>query len=144
MKTLMIAAAAAVLATGMAAPAMATIAKMDANGDGKVTRQEMEAKKLAKTMRLDKNGDGRITKAEYAATMMSRYEAKGMDAARAQAKIDRLFAKTDLNHDGFLSPDEIKKAADRHFAKMDVNGSGYIPATNTHRPRDPAPSAAPR
>lgn len=143
MKTLMIATA-AVLALGATAPAMATMARMDTNGDGKVSLQEMEAKKVAKSMRLDANGDGRLTKAEYSAAMMRRFEAKGMDAARAQAKINKLFAKTDLNGDGFLSPEEIKQATARRFAKMDANGSGYIPATNTHRQRDPAPSATPR
>lgn len=143
MKTLMISAV-AVLALGGAMPAMASMAKMDSNGDGKVSLQEMQAKKLAKTMRLDSNGDGRLTKAEYAATMMQRYESKGMDQARAQAKIDKLFAKEDLNHDGFLSPDEIKQSTARRFAKIDAKGSGYIPATNTHRQRDPAPSSTPR
>jgi hypothetical protein len=143
MKTLMIATA-ALLCLGVAAPVMASTAKMDANGDGKVSLQEMQARKVAKAMRFDSNGDGRLTKAEYSATMMKRYEAKGMDAARAQAKISKLFAKADLNGDGFLSADEIKQATARRFAKMDANGSGYIPATNTHRQRAPAPSAAPR
>lgn len=143
MKTLIITAA-AVLALGVAVPAMASTAKMDTNGDGKVSLQEMQAKKVAKTMRFDSNGDGRLTKAEYSATMMKRFEAKGMDAARAQAKIDKLFAKTDLNGDGFISPDEIKQATARRFAKIDSDGSGYIPATSTHRPRDPAPSASQR
>lgn len=143
MKTLMISAA-AVLALGMAAPAMASMAKMDSNGDGKVSLQEMQAKKLAKTMRLDANGDGRLTKAEYSARMMQRYQAKGMDQARAQAKIDKLFAKEDLNQDGVLSADEIRQATARRFARIDAQGSGYIPATNTHRQRDPAPSSTPR
>lgn len=143
MKTLMISAA-AVFALGVAAPAMASMAKMDSNGDGKVSLQEMQSKKLAKTMRLDTNGDGRLTKAEYSARMMQRYETKGMDQARAQAKIDKLFAKEDLNHDGVLSADEIKQATARRFAKIDAQGSGYIPATNTHRPRDPAPASSQR
>lgn len=142
MKTLMIAAA-ALLVLGAAAPAMASMAKMDTNGDGKVSLDEMQARKLAKTMRLDSNRDGRLTKAEYSAAMMQRYAAKGMDQARAQAKIDKVFAKTDLNHDGFISPDEIKQSTARRFAKIDAKGSGYIPATNTHRQDEPAPFGAP-
>lgn len=140
----LIIASAIVLAFGATAPAMASMAKMDTNGDGKVSLQEMQARKLATTMRLDTNHDGRLTKAEYSAAMMRRYQAKGMDQAHAQAKIDKVFAKTDLNHDGFISPDEIKQSTARRFAKIDAKGSGYIPATTTHRQRDPAASSTPR
>jgi Ca2+-binding EF-hand superfamily protein len=138
---------AAVLALGVAAPAVAGtagMAKMDADGDGKVSLSEMQASKVARTMRLDANGDGLLTKAEYAARMMPRYEARGLDKATAQAKIDRLFTRTDLNHDGFLSPDEIRQFTARRFARVDPQGSGYIPATNTHRQLEPAPSSTPR
>lgn len=146
MRTLLIAAAAAAV-LGAAAPALASTAKMDANGDGKVTLQEMQQRRLMKTMRLDANGDGRLTKVEYAAVMAQRFQSKGMDAARAQAKAEKLFAKTDLNGDGFVTPDEIRQATARRFARMD-NGSGYIPATSARHARaqggyEPAPSSVP-
>lgn len=145
MRILLIAAVAAVALGGAAAPALASTAKMDSNGDGKVSLQEMQQRRLAKTMRLDANGDGRLTKAEYAATMAQRFQAKGMDPARAQAKAEKLFAKTDLNGDGFVTPDEIQKVTAKRFARMD-GGSGYVPATAGHRARatggyEPAPSS---
>lgn len=144
MRTLLIAAA-AVAALGVAAPALASTAKMDSNGDGKVSLQEMQQRRLAKTMRFDANRDGRLTKAEYAATMAQRYQAKGMDPARAQAKADKMFAKTDKNGDGFVTPDEIRQAAAKRFARMD-SGSGYVAATAGHHARaaggyEPAPSS---
>ena len=144
MKNFLIAAA-AVAALGVAAPASASVAKMDANGDGKVSLQEMQARRLAKVMRFDANRDGRLTKAEYASTMAQRFQAKGMDAARAQAKADKLFAKTDKNGDGFVTPDEIRQVTAKRFARMDSTGSGYIAASAAHRPRatggyEPAPA----
>lgn len=149
MRILLIAAAAAAAlgaaSLGVAAPALASTAKMDQNGDGKVSLQEMQQRRLTKTMRFDANHDGRLTKAEYAATMAQRFQAKGMDAARAQAKAEKLFAKTDLNGDGFVTPDEIRQATAKRFARMD-NGSGYVPATAGHHARatggyEPAPSS---
>jgi hypothetical protein len=143
MRTLLIAAA-AVAALGAAAPALASTAKMDANGDGKVSLQEMQQRRLAKVMRLDVNRDGRLTRAEYAATMTRRFQAKGMDAARAQAKAEKLFAKSDKNGDGFVTPDEIRQVTAKRFARMG-GGSGYIPATDARHPRasggyEPAPT----
>jgi hypothetical protein len=141
MKMLMIAAAAIVM--GASAPAMASMARNDTNGDGKVSLQEMQAHRLASTMRLDANHDGRLTKAEYAATMITRFQSKGMDAARAQAKVDRMFAKEDLNHDGVLTADEIKQSTARRFARVDPSRSGYIPATTQHHQGAQAPSYVP-
>jgi Ca2+-binding EF-hand superfamily protein len=142
MKAMMI--IAAVVALGAAAPALAGAARMDVDGDGKVSLREMQARKLAKTMKLDANHDGRVSKAEYAARMLPRLEAKGMGAARARAKIDRLFAKADINHDGALSADEINRMTARRFARLDPAHSGYIPASNLHRLRDPAAVAVSR
>jgi Ca2+-binding EF-hand superfamily protein len=118
---------------------------MDANGDGKVSLQEMQQRRLAKTMRLDANGDGRLTRAEFAQVMAQRFQSKGMDAARAQAKAGKMFAKADANGDGFVTPDEIRKVTAKRFARMD-NGSGYIPATAGRHARamggyEPAPSS---
>jgi hypothetical protein len=145
MKTLLIAAV-AVAALG-AGPALAGIAKMDSNGDGKVSLQEMQQRRIAKTMRFDANRDGRLTKAEYASTMAQRFQSKGMDAARAEAKADKMFAKADKNGDGFVTAAEIGQVTAKRFARMDSGGSGYIAASAARHTRaaggyQPAPSSA--
>jgi Ca2+-binding EF-hand superfamily protein len=38
----------------------------------------------------------------------------------------RWFAQVDLNHDGYLTPDELRADADRYFAILDSNGDGQI------------------
>jgi Ca2+-binding EF-hand superfamily protein len=129
---------------------------MDANGDGKVSLAEMQQRRVAGAMRLDANRDGRLGKAEFAAAMAGRFQARGLDAAHAQEKAERLFARTDANGDGFVTPDEIRQDAARRFARMDRNGSGYVPASDARHAhaaggyepappvQPPAPQAAPR
>jgi Ca2+-binding EF-hand superfamily protein len=81
--------------------------EIDANKDGQITADEMRAHRQstrgAHWKKLDTDGDGRISKAE------------------AEANAPRLaerFAELDANHDGFLSPDELKAAhGRRHAAK---------------------------
>jgi Ca2+-binding EF-hand superfamily protein len=82
-------------------------AEMDANQDGKVTKEEfmtfhMEyAKKIRepKFDRLDTNGDGKITRDEYAAV--------NIKEAQAIGKVK--FRRIDANKDGVLSQQEIEK-----------------------------------
>ena len=70
----------------------ANFGAIDTNRDGQLTFDELRAfhqkMRAAHTQKVDTDGDGRISKAEY--------------LARAAARFDRL----DVNHDGFLTPDE--------------------------------------
>jgi len=74
-------------------------------------------------MRADTDHDGRISRAEW-------------DAAGSQRRID-WFDKLDLNHDGYISQDEMRQARETRHANMrghmdekfkdaDTNGDGQL------------------
>lgn len=70
MTRLTLAACIALLATSVAFAAPAKFPKADANGDGFVDATEFAASGMKKDMaKLDKDGDGKLTKKEYAAGM---------------------------------------------------------------------------
>ena len=120
MKTLLFAAAAAMLVAGTAAPAFAGAkgkARFDSNGDGQLSMQERQSKKMAKLMRLDRDGDGRISHAEYS-VMVERAAGKGRGGK------DK-FAKLDLNRDGFVTHDEIADRLQRKYARADGGAPRY-------------------
>ncbi|MCB1800715.1 MAG: EF-hand domain-containing protein [Gammaproteobacteria bacterium] len=67
-KQMILAAAAALLASSVAFAAPVKFAKADANGDGFVDATEFAASGMTKKMeKLDKNGDGKLDKKEYSA-----------------------------------------------------------------------------
>jgi hypothetical protein len=122
MKTLLAAAAAAVLLTATTA---AFAKPADANGDGRISLEEMQHKHVAKVMRFDRDGDGRISHAEYAALLQHRAQRHPGRGGK-----DR-FARLDLNHDGYVTPDEVNQVVARHFGRRDPSHTGYIPADQT-------------
>ena len=98
--------------------------EMDADGDGTLTRAELadETKKVFAGYDLD--GDNRLTAAEYASSGPGvrsamggflRQHAKEIDTdgdgvllpAELEATAERMFTKTDANHDSRLAPDEL-------------------------------------
>ena len=105
--------------------------KMDADGNGVVSREEFKKNTKAshkkynkkKKAKMDTNNDGRISKQEY-------LEAKNRWA-------EKKFAKLDKNTDGFLSEQERTaeksgkrrfKKSSHYFPKIDANGDGVISA----------------
>jgi Ca2+-binding EF-hand superfamily protein len=115
--------------------------KIDADGDGKITKAEMEqafANRPGGTQKadqlfaaMDPDGTGSITKDQFAAGMqkMHRHGAKPPSA-------DDLFGKADADGDGKVTKDELEKAmanapggtarADKMFSAMDTDGSGDV------------------
>ena len=63
--------------------------KLDTNGDGMLTREEMLAKNAARFTSLDKDGSGSITADEFSANLA------------------QMFDRLDANGDGMLAPDEL-------------------------------------
>ena len=69
--------------------------KLDTNGDGMLTREEMLAKNTARFTSLDKDGSGSITADEFSANLA------------------QMFDRLDANDDGMLAPDELPRRANR-------------------------------
>ena len=82
-------------------------AKIDANGDGKVTLAESQAAAKARFDNLDKNKNGAITKDEI--------EGRG-----------RLFEKADANKDGKVTLAEMQAKAQAHFTARDANKDNVL------------------
>ncbi|MEO9131960.1 MAG: hypothetical protein ABI240_12200, partial [Sphingomonas sp.] len=124
----------------------------DADHDGKISRAEFMAQTAQRFTKLDANGDGQISGDEMKAMMERMREGGGMMGGRhapdgqaagammppppgaeggamrghhghrGPGKLERL----DTNHDGKISRDEMCADADRHFDKLDTNHDGFI------------------
>lgn len=98
-------------------------AKIDADGDGKVTLAEMQKAAADHFAQVDANKDGRVTKEELASfgeQMRSKHEGD------RSAHMDERFAQRDANKDGKLSRQEVQRMPDQFFARIDSNKDGYL------------------
>ena len=84
--------------------------RLDTNGDGKVTAEEMAAKNSDWIERADANNDGAVTKEE-------------LEAHRKARRAER---NPDKNDDGVIDREEFMAAAAARFERMDKNGDGVI------------------
>ena len=108
------------------------IARMDANGDGRIAREEIAGNDkhqeglAAKFAEIDGNHDGYLVRSEltaYHARMRPQREA---EHAR---RFDEHFVTADLNRDGKLSRVEVSEKMPRlaqGFAWMDENHDGFL------------------
>lgn len=97
-------------------------AAIDADGDGKVTRAELDAFRAARAAEVDANGDGLLSAEELRAADLKRAE------ARATERVERLIAAHDTNGDGQLSAAELAlpPAPQGLFDRVDADGDGAI------------------
>ena len=150
MKTKLFLAAAALT---LAAPAFAQPqgrSNPDANGDGNVTRAEMEADVAAKFAKMDLNRDGQVTqperdqlRAQRMEMMKQRMAEKGRTfdeekmKARMEKRQDRMANRgdraesrgrhgPDANSDGVITLAEMQSAATQRFDRMDADKDGVI------------------
>lgn len=112
----------ACLCAPMMAHAQAVFDLVDTDGDGFVTREEMDAARLARFMELDRNGDGQVDRSEL---MVGPGQGrKGYTAEQTQA----VLAAYDHNGDGIITLDEVTEAIERLnvFSGLDTDGDGKL------------------
>ncbi len=89
----------------------------DADGDGVVTLEEMQAMSGKMFEHMDANHDGVLDQSDREAHMADRMEHRADRHAE-------FFAKADTNGDGELSPDEMKAAHEARQARMEERREG--------------------
>lgn len=113
---------------------MPTFEELDANGDGAVTTDEinaaMQARADARFAEMDTDGDGALSAEELVA------QADADRAARMAERIAGHIEKADTNGDGLLQPDEVGArsedrsgpGAERMFERFDADDNGSLSA----------------
>lgn len=104
---------------------------LDADGDGKITPEEMAGHMQARFDGADSDGDGVLSRDELIARMMERR------AERMAKYADHMIERHDENGDGKLSMDEMR--ADRQgkmFKRVDTDGDGAISAEEFAKMRE--------
>jgi Ca2+-binding EF-hand superfamily protein len=70
-------------------------------------------------MRMDTDHDGRVTLAEWVAWHQTHPGRNGRQGDPARA-----FERIDVNHAGYITPDEMAAFAARRYARMEGGGPG--------------------
>ncbi|MEM1236837.1 MAG: EF-hand domain-containing protein [Pseudomonadota bacterium] len=101
----------------------ASFSELDADGNGEVTRAEMEAFAAARFAAVDIDGDGSLSAEELVA-------ARSADNAdRMERRINRFLERADDNGNGKLELEEMGPSEERataRFERLDTDGSGGI------------------
>ena len=101
---------------------MIMFAEIDANGDGSITVEEIEAHRVARFAALDSDANGTVSRQEF------------MDHAAAQAgeRAGTIFDRFDVDGDGTLTRDALEAGrgmgpdTGRMFARFDADGDGTV------------------
>ncbi|MBS0223298.1 MAG: EF-hand domain-containing protein [Proteobacteria bacterium] len=118
------------------------VMRYDANGDGSVDHTEWTAGQEARFKQLDANGDGKLSQDE----LFTRTHASADKAAPTDRQVQRrsaYFRRLDTDKDGFVSREEFMAQADRNFTRCDLNKDEHIDAAECRQalrrtPRQPA------
>lgn len=100
--------------------------ELDANGDGFLTQEEMDARKAAKFSETDANGDGQLSAEEILASQEQR------ENERRAKRAERMIEALDTNDDGLISEEEMaaheggKRRGGNLFERADANEDGQI------------------
>lgn len=98
--------------------------RYDANKDGVVDRAEWKAGQEARFRRLDANGDDKLTKEELFARTPGANSVLPTD--RQAQRQSTYFQLLDANKDGVVTLAEFVAQTDRNFARCDTNNDGRI------------------
>ena len=101
------------------------VMRYDTNEDGIVDRAEWKAGQEARFKRLDANGDGKLTQDE----LFARTPAVGNSVLPSDLQAGRqsaYFQRLDADKDGVVTLVEFMAQADRNFARCDLNKDGRI------------------
>ena len=99
--------------------------RYDTNKDGAVDRAEWKAAQEARFKQLDANGDGKLTQDE----LFARTPAVGNSVLPTDRQAQRqssYFQLLDTNKDGVVTLAEFMAQAERNFARCDLNKDGRI------------------
>src|SRR5258708_2849193 len=99
--------------------------RYDTNKDGAVARTEWKTAQEARFKRLDTNGDGKLTQDE----LFARTPAAGNSVLPTDRQAQRqstYFQLLDADKDGVVTLAAFMAQADRHFAHCDINKHGRI------------------
>ncbi len=100
---------------------------MDADSDGKVTKEEVTAFHAARMAAMDTDKDGNLSEAELIAAQKTRQAER--EAAREAKMAKRMIERRDTNKDGVLSLEEMAPKGDRGdrmFDRADTDKDGAI------------------
>lgn len=95
--------------------------ELDANGDGKITQDEIAAHMQARFAQRDSDGDGQLSAEELRSFMQERANRK------IEKRISHMMKKHDANGDGQLAMDEMKEGRmGKMMNRVDADGDGTI------------------
>lgn len=102
------------------------VRRLDGGAAGYVSVDEFVAAAQKRFARLDRSGDGRLTPDELVARRRRDAATPAGNAAGESAA--QRFDKIDANHDGVVTPDEYSQAARRLYAELDTRHDGRVTA----------------
>ena len=98
--------------------------RMDTNGDGKITRDELPEQAPPMFERMDSDGDGAITREEISNFRPGGGRGQGGGGQRMNP--DRMFEQFDANGDGKITEDELPEDAPPLLQRFDRDGDGAV------------------
>ena len=132
---------------------VARLTAMDANGDGVVAREEMQAQRQARMVerrsrmfeRMDADSDGSITRAEYDASHAQRAErmaerrAERREAGQRRGwrghRGQRMGMRLDQGGQG-VNIEQARQRATEQFGRMDADGDGFVTGAEMRAQRE--------